>query len=80
MSFDLLQYVDQPTYDLGVILDVVVTRSDLPHPVVEVVDVGISDHRLIKWTLDVESTPSVFETSSRRLWRGFDVKTFRSTL
>ena len=49
-SFYLLQHVDQPTHGLGGILDVVVTRSDLVHPVVEVVDVGISNHRLIKWT------------------------------
>ena len=61
-SFDLLQYVDQPMHDLGGILDVVVTRSDLPHLMVEVVDVGISDHRLNKWTLDVESSPPVYET------------------
>ena len=74
--FDLLQHVDQPTHDLGGILDVVVTMSNLPHPVVEVVDVGISDHRLIKWTLNVGSSPPVFETSSRRSWRGFDAETF----
>ena len=47
---------------------------------VEVVDVGISDRRLVKWTLDVESSPPVDETSSRRSWRGFDVETFRSAL
>ena len=79
-SFDLLQHVDQPTHDLGGSPDVVVTRSDRPHPVIEVVDVGISDHRLMKWTLDVESSLPVYETSSRRSWRGFDVDTFRSAL
>ena len=79
-SFDLLQHVDQPTHDLSGILDVVVTRSDLAHPVAEVVDVGISDHRLIKWTLDVESSPPVYEMSSWRSWHGFDAETFRSAL
>ena len=61
-------------------LDVVVTRSDLAHPVVDVIDVCISDHRLIKWTLDVESLPPIYEMSFRRSWRGFDVETFRSAL
>ena len=62
------------------ILDVVVTRSDLAHQMVEVVDDGISEHRLIKWTLDVESSPLVYETSSWRSWCGYDVNIFRSTL
>ena len=77
-SFNLLQHVDQPMYDLGGILDVVVTWSDLPHPVVEVVDVVIFDHCLIKWTLDVESSLPVYETSSRSSWPGFDIDLFRS--
>ena len=80
MSLDLLQHIDQPMHDLGDILDVVITRSHFPHPVVEVVNVGISDHRLIKWTLDVESSPKVYETSSWCSWRGFDVETFLSAL
>ena len=40
--------VTSPTHDHGVILDVVATRKDLPSPPVAVVDVGLSDHRLLR--------------------------------
>ena len=32
------------------LLDIVATREDLPPPPVEVVDVGLSYHRLLRWT------------------------------
>jgi len=43
----LLQHVSGPTHDLGGTLDIVCTRTDLPAPNVQVIDVGIFDHRLL---------------------------------
>jgi len=41
--------VTASTHDLGGLLDVLVTRNDLNHPIVEVLDVGLADHRLLLW-------------------------------
>ena len=53
------------THDRGVILDVVATRDDIAAaPVVDVVDVGISDHRLLRWTSQLERPTPVYHTST----------------
>ena len=57
-----------------------VTRSDLPAPDVSVIDVGLSDHGMVKWCLDLEKPTPLYETYTKRSWRGFDVDEFRSTL
>jgi len=38
-------HVTSSTHERGGTLDVIATRDDLPPPPVEVVDVGLSDHR-----------------------------------
>ena len=45
-----------------------------------VIDVGLSDHRMVKWCLDLEKPTPLYETYTKRSWRGFDVDEFRSTL
>ena len=49
-GYGLTQHVTGATHDAGGTLDVVCTRSDLPTPTVDIVDVGLSDHRLLLWT------------------------------
>ena len=46
----LTQHVDGATHDAGGTLDVVCTRDDLPPPAIDIIDVGLSDHRLLRWT------------------------------
>ena len=41
-----------PTHDLGGLLDIVASHDDLPPPSVEVVNVGLSDHRFVRWSDD----------------------------
>ena len=43
----LLNCVSSPTHDHGGMLDIVICRSDLPMPRVDVVDAGLSDHRML---------------------------------
>ena len=74
------QHVNHPTHDLGGILDVVLTRSDQPAARVSVIDVGLSDHRYVKFTLDLCRPPPVYDTFTKRSWRGFDVKGFHMAL
>ena len=60
--------VSSPTHDRGGILDVVATRADLTVPEVSVLDVGISDHRLLRWTSQLDDHhPSIIR---RRIVRG----------
>ena len=46
-SFGLKQIVNQPTHDQNGILDVVITRTDLPPQFIKFTNGGLSDHRLV---------------------------------
>jgi hypothetical protein len=61
-------------------LDVVVTRKE-DVSIVEVMDIGISDHRLLTWSFKVaEVKAPVYKTQSRRTWKTFDADAFRIDL
>ena len=80
-AFGFRQHVDQPTHDRGGILDVVITQDELQPTDVSVVDVGVSDHRLVRWKtfIPVINTPT-FITREGRLWKSFDAVKFRADL
>ena len=69
-SFGLAQHVTQPTIDLGGILDAVVTRSDLAAPDVSVIDVGLSDHGMVRWCPDFEKPAPLYETYTKPFLEG----------
>ena len=77
-SFGLINSVSGPTHDLGGSLDVVLTRADLSSPVVNIIDTGLSDHSLIKWSTQLHKPPPLYVTSSRRPWRNFQLDKFKS--
>ena len=58
-SFRLSCLVTVPTHDRGGLLDVVASRDDLPAPIVDVIDVGLSDHRLLLFRNFVRCTRSL---------------------
>ena len=60
----LMNSVTSPTHDHGGALDVVVSRSDLPAPSVDVVDVGLSDHHLLRWSVTFTRESPVYVTTS----------------
>jgi hypothetical protein len=72
--------VSSPTHDHGGMLDIVVCRSDLPAPRVDVVDVGLSDHRLLCWSVPMTREAPVYVSTSRRPWKRLDSVAFRSAL
>jgi len=72
----LVQLVSEATHDAGGTLDVVCVRGDLPLPAVDVVDVGLSDHRLLRWTSLLHRPPPLYTTAVRRRWTLFDVDVF----
>ena len=73
-SFSLIQHIQEPTHNLGEMLDIVITKTDSPSANVSVNDVSLSDHCLVQWTLDLETTPLEYETfistvvASRQSW------------
>ena len=79
-GYGLTQHVSGATYDAGGTLDVVCTQHDLPTPTVNVVDIGLSDHRLLLWTTSLSRPPPVYVKSVRRAWRSFDLDQFHTDL
>jgi len=54
------------THDLVGLLDVVVTPDDLTRPSVEVLDVGLSDHRLLLWQTSLARPCPVYNSVTSR--------------
>jgi hypothetical protein len=76
-SYGFDQRVTTPTHDRGGLIDVVASRVDYPSPVVDVVDVGLSDHRLLQWSVPLVRPPPVYSTVVCRPWRQLDAEAFR---
>jgi len=79
-SFGFDNRVTEPTHDRGGLLDVLLTRSDLPPPTTTLINTGLSDHLLIKWSTDLRVKPSPYTTSTRRSWSRLNVDEFRSAV
>ena len=63
--------VTAPTHDAGGPLDVVASRDDLPPPLVDIIDVGVSDHRLeglLRWLVPMRRPPTVCTTIVIKPW------------
>jgi len=79
-SYRLSSHVSIPTHDRGGLLDIVASRDDLPTPSVDVIDVGLSDHRLLRWSAPLVGSPPVYTTAIRRSWSRLDAEAFRAGL
>ena len=69
-----------PTHDAGGTLDIVCTRQDLSAPTINVVDTGLSDHRLLLWTTSMLRPPPVYVKTTGRAWRSFNLDEFQADL
>jgi len=67
-NYGLVCRVTVPTHDLGGLLDIVASRDDLPPPPVDVIDVGLSDHRLLRWPVSMSRPAPVYTTTVVRPW------------
>jgi len=72
--------VSSTTDERGGILDVVAIRNDAAAPAVSVVDVGISNHRLLWWTSQLERPPPIYHTTTYRRWRHLNLDEFKAAL
>jgi hypothetical protein len=68
------------THQLGGTIDAVFTRQDLPTPLVQTIDVGLSDHYLLEWSVDVSRSSNSAVATSARPWRHLDIEALRSSL
>jgi len=76
----LTNRVASATHDRGGALDVVATRDDLPPPLVDVLDVGLSDHRLLRWSAPLARETPVYTSATSRPWKRLNAAVFRTAL
>lgn len=76
----LANRVDRETHDRHGWLDIVATRDDLPPPRVDVIDVGLSDHRLLQWSSTFTRSCPVYTTVTSRPWSRLRADVFRAAL
>ena len=67
-------------HDLGGVLDVIAVRDDLPQVQVEVVDVCLSDHRLLLRSMSLVRPCPVYTSVTGRPWSRLDAAAFRGEL
>jgi len=67
--------VNTPTHDQGGLLD-----DDLSAPSVDIVDVGLSDHRLLRWQVPMSRPSLVYNATVVRPWRLLDRDLYRQQL
>lgn len=72
-TYGLTSRVNAATHDRGGWLDVVATRTDLAAPVINVIDPGFSDHRLIEWTDQLQRPAPIYRQVTCRPWRRLDL-------
>ena len=75
----LVCHATPPTHDCGGTIDIVVTRSDLPAPLIDVINIGLSDHRLLQWPMEFARPSPVYSSVTRRSWRQLDPDEFRNS-
>ena len=86
MSYGARQHVRQSTHRqrntqvVGGILDALITGDDCQPSDISVTDPGLSDHYLVQWLFNLRSAEPVYEERECRVWRGFDLTSFRDDL
>ena len=71
-----------PTHNLGGRLDIVAVgsyQSDTA-PAVDVLDVGLSDHHLLTWTMSATRTPPIYTSVTRRSWSRVNMDDLQSAI
>jgi len=76
----LANHVTSPTHNLGDMLDVIVSRVNLPPLLVGMHDVGLSDQQLLQWSAQLMRPAPVYTTATSRPWARLDADAFRAAL
>jgi hypothetical protein len=79
-AFGIVVHNTGPTHDRGNRIDIVASRSDLPPLSVEVFDAGLSDHRLLQWTVSARRAVPTIISGTRRPWHKLDITALSAAL
>jgi len=79
-GYGLAKHVSGATQNADGTLDVECTRDDLPAPAVDIIDIGLSDHRLLRWSSSLLRPTPTYVTPVRRCWRSFYPDVIRTDL
>ena len=75
-AYGLVNRVSAVTHDRGGMLDIVAMRDNPPSSAVEVVDVGLSDRRLLRWSVSLARPCPVYTTMTSRPWRRLETRDY----
>ena len=78
--FGFHQFINTPTHELGGILDVIVASNDHPQEDIVIDDVGLSNHMLVSWAVNLAPKLPVYVATTRHTWRTFKTEDFISQL
>lgn len=78
-DYNYTQCVTVPTHDGGGLLDVIISRTE-DKQTAEVIDVGLSDHRLVRASINFNPPQPIYEEVTCRAWRKFNFNNFRNQL
>ena len=76
-GFRLTQFISDQ-HQLEDALDVIVIDSAHSHDNITVVDVGVSDHMPVLWTVDISPPTPRYVTVSKYAWKSFGINAFQN--
>src|SRR6218665_2356841 len=79
-TYNFRQHVQTATHRGGGLLDHVITSDSASPPDVLVTDVGLSDHMLLSWSINMTLPSPTYVTITRRKWQHFDLAAFLADL
>ena len=79
-AFGKNQFVSSSTHRLGGILDAVIASIHSPLQNISIIDVSLSDHKLVHWTVPWKTFAINYKTIEHRTWKHFKTEDFVSEL
>jgi len=79
-SHGLVQHINQSTHNRGGMIGIVVSPVNCLAKNPTVIDIGISDHFLICWSLNASRPDPIYCSVTRRDWKSFQSNNFKHDL
>src|SRR6218665_375797 len=79
-TYNFRQHVKTSTHQSGSLLDHVITPESAFPPDVLITDVGLSDHTLLSWSINMTPPSPTYVTITRCKWQHFDAGAFLAEL
>lgn len=79
-TYNFAYCATRPTHRNGGMLDVLAFQWNILPPQVSVCDVGLSDHRLLRWNVSLTRPRPIYASANRHAWGKLDPTVFRAEL